>query len=65
MMVFIQRPISGTFIGICVLLLAGVTWSALRGRKRGLKQESVAEEVLESAHVPQAQIDKTLTGDTV
>lgn len=63
LMVFVQRPISGTFIGICVLLLAGVTWSAMRGRKRGLKQESVAEEVLESAHVPQAQIDKTLAGD--
>lgn len=32
MSVFVTRPISGTFIGLCVLLLAGVGFSAWRGR---------------------------------
>lgn len=58
MLVFIQRPISGTFVAISVLLLAGVTWSALRGKKRGKPQESVAEELLQSAHVPAEQIGR-------
>lgn len=56
--IFIERPISGTFIAISCLLLIGVTWSAWRGKKRGKPQESVAEEVLASAHVPQNQISQ-------
>jgi len=32
MSVFVTRPISGTFIGLCVLLLIGVGYSAWRGR---------------------------------
>jgi len=31
-MVFVQRPISGTFIAISALLLIGVTWSNFRGK---------------------------------
>jgi len=51
MSIFVTRPISGTFIVLSALLLAGVTWSAWRGKKRGKPQESVADEVLASAHV--------------
>ncbi|HEY0201618.1 MAG TPA: tripartite tricarboxylate transporter permease, partial [Burkholderiaceae bacterium] len=58
--IFIDRPISATFVAISVLLVLGVTWSALRGKKRGRPQESVAEEVLASAHVAQASINKAL-----
>jgi putative tricarboxylic transport membrane protein len=58
MLVFVQRPISATFVGMSVLLLLGVTWSAWRGKKRGKPQESVAEEILQSAHVPQQQISE-------
>jgi putative tricarboxylic transport membrane protein len=58
MAVFVERPISGTFIGLSALLLIGVTWSTLRGRKRGKAQESVAEEVLASVQVPAAQIQQ-------
>jgi len=58
MTIFLQRPISATFIGICALLLLGVTWSAWRGRKRGKPDESVAEELMRSAHVPQQQINQ-------
>ena len=58
--VFVQRPISGTFIGISCLLLIGVTWSAWRGSRRGKPQESVAEEVLASAHVPPRQIEQAI-----
>ena len=32
MTVFVTRPISGTSIGLCVLLLAGMIFSAWRGR---------------------------------
>jgi len=32
MSVFVTRPISGTFIGLCALLLAGVGYSAWRAR---------------------------------
>jgi putative tricarboxylic transport membrane protein len=32
MMVFLQRPISATFVGISALLVLGVTWSAMRSR---------------------------------
>ncbi|WPB55013.1 tripartite tricarboxylate transporter permease [Xylophilus sp. GOD-11R] len=56
--IFVQRPISATFIGISCLLLIGVTWSAWRGSKRGKPQESVGEEVLASAHVPARQIEQ-------
>jgi putative tricarboxylic transport membrane protein len=56
LMVFVQRPISATFVGISALLLIGVTWSAWRGTKRGKAGESVAEEVLQSAHLSQQQI---------
>ncbi|WP_296793877.1 tripartite tricarboxylate transporter permease, partial [Variovorax sp.] len=34
MSVFVTRPISGTFIGLCVLLLIGVGYSAWRGSRR-------------------------------
>jgi TctA family transporter len=60
--IFVQRPISGTFVGISCLLLLGVTWSAWRGRKRGKKEESVGEEILESAHVPKKDIQQSLAG---
>jgi len=56
MSVFVERPISAAFVGLSALLVAAVTWSALRGKKRGNPQESVAEEVLASAQVPGAQI---------
>jgi putative tricarboxylic transport membrane protein len=58
LLIFVQRPISGAFVAMSVLLLAGVTWSAMRGNKRGKPQESVAEEVLQSAHVPAEQIGR-------
>jgi TctA family transporter len=32
MSVFVTRPISATFIGLCALLLLGVSYSAWRGR---------------------------------
>jgi putative tricarboxylic transport membrane protein len=32
--VFVTRPISGAFIGLCTMLLIGVTWSAWRRRHR-------------------------------
>ena len=32
MLIFVQRPISATFVGLSALLLAGVTFSALRKR---------------------------------
>jgi TctA family transporter len=60
--IFVQRPISGTFVGISCLLLIGVTWSAWRGRKRGKMEESVGEEILESAHVPKKDIQQSLAG---
>jgi putative tricarboxylic transport membrane protein len=59
--IFVLSPISGTFMGLSALLLLGVTWSAWRGKKRGVAQESVAEEVLQSAHVPQQQIVQVTT----
>ena len=34
MTIFLQRPISATFVGISTLLLIGVTWSAWRGKQR-------------------------------
>ena len=43
MMIFVQRPISGTFMAISAMLLIAVTWGAWR-KKRG---KSVAEKVLE------------------
>jgi putative tricarboxylic transport membrane protein len=58
MMIFLQRPISATFVGISALLLLGVIWSAWRGRKRGNPDESIAEELMQSAHVPQQQINQ-------
>ena len=30
MAIFVERPISGVFVGISALLLAGVTWGAWR-----------------------------------
>jgi len=58
MMIFLQRPISATSVGISALLLLGVIWSAWRGRKRGNPDESIAEELMQSAHVPQQQINQ-------
>ena len=43
MMIFVQRPISGTFMAISAMLLIAVTWGAWR-KKRG---KSVGEKVLE------------------
>ncbi len=60
MLVFVQRPISATFVGISALLLLGVTWTALRGKKRGRPQESVAEELLQTAKVPVDQIGQII-----
>lgn len=34
MMVFVQRPISGVFVALSAMLLIGVTWSAMRSRRR-------------------------------
>jgi TctA family transporter len=34
MMVFVQRPISATFVGISACLLIGVTWSAWRSKRK-------------------------------
>ena len=51
MTVFVTRPISGAFIGLCVLLLAGVIFSAWRGRK--------GETALPGLELPQPPIDAT------
>lgn len=58
MLVFLQRPISGTFMALSALLLIAVTWSSLRARRRGLPQESVGEEVLRSADVPASAVER-------
>jgi putative tricarboxylic transport membrane protein len=50
--IFVERPISATFVGMSALLLLGVTWSAWRGKKRGNPLKSVVEELLQSADVP-------------
>ncbi len=51
MTVFVTRPISGTFIGLCVLLLAGVIFSAWRGRH--------GETPLPGLDLPKPPIDAT------
>jgi TctA family transporter len=55
--IFIVNPISASFVGITALLLAAVTWSVWRANRRGKPEESVAEEVLQSVHLPQQQIN--------
>jgi len=42
MTVFIDRPISCTFVVISALLVTAVTWSAWRGRRGGRKKPAVA-----------------------
>ena len=43
MMIFVQRPISGTFVAISALLLLAVTWSAWRKKSRVQQVEDAVE----------------------
>jgi TctA family transporter len=47
--VFVTRPISGAFIGLCAMLLIGVTWSAWRRRARRPPPGAPASDTLEVA----------------
>ncbi|MDR2333806.1 tripartite tricarboxylate transporter permease [Diaphorobacter ruginosibacter] len=50
MAIFVQRPISATFVGISAVLLLAVTWGAWRKKSRIAKvQEMVAEETAVAA----------------
>ena len=43
MMIFVQRPISGTFVAISALLLLAVTWSAWRKKSNVQRVEELVE----------------------
>lgn len=43
MMIFVQRPISGTFVAISALLLLAVTWSAWRKKSNVQRVEQLVE----------------------
>lgn len=52
MMVFMQRPISATFVGISLFLLAAVTWSAWRKRSGVSKvAQAIAQETSDAGVV--------------
>ncbi|KAF1043186.1 tripartite tricarboxylate transporter permease [Xylophilus sp.] len=41
MAIFVQRPISATFVALSALLIIAVTWGAVRGRRRAVLQPPV------------------------